>query len=104
MKHESMLPLTESTYLIMLSLLEKRHGYGIILRVQELSGNKIGSGTLYGVIRNLDSKKLIRTENGDNNQKLYCLNNDGIKVLQLEISRLKKMVALGEKEVTNERT
>lgn len=49
MRHAALL-LTETTDLILLGLIEPRHGYGIIKNVEELSDNniKIAAGTMYG--------------------------------------------------------
>jgi DNA-binding PadR family transcriptional regulator len=48
------LPLTESTFLIMLSISsDPRHGYAIIKEVESMSDGrvKLSTGTLYGAIK-----------------------------------------------------
>ena len=47
---ENYLPLSESTYYIMLMLTEPLHGYGVMQKVETMTGGKvvIGPGTLYG--------------------------------------------------------
>ena len=54
-------PLTETTFYILISLLEPLHGYGIMQKVEDLSGGriKLGPGTLYGALNNLLEAKMI---------------------------------------------
>ena len=46
------LPLTETTFYILLSLKEPSHGYAIMQKVEELSNGRvrIAAGTMYGAI------------------------------------------------------
>ncbi|MEZ4837046.1 MAG: PadR family transcriptional regulator [Caldilineaceae bacterium] len=56
METSSILPLTESTLYILLSLSsEPRHGYSIIKDVEQLSRNSVSlsTGTLYGALKRL---------------------------------------------------
>lgn len=88
------LPLSEATYLILASLTEPRHGYGIMQDVEVVSEGrvKLGPGTLYGALTNLLSQKLIRrhdeTGMGSDRRKIYALTALGEKVLVLEGERL----------------
>jgi len=95
---DSELPLTESSYLILLSLLNPRHGYGIMQRIEEISGGRIsmGPGTLYGALKGMVKKKWIRELPGDDSRrKNYALTDRGRKVLEGEIGRLNCLAALG---------
>ena len=59
---ESNLPLSESTFLILLSLAPgPKHGYAIMKEVAALSGNRVqlSTGTLYGALGRLLSQGLI---------------------------------------------
>ena len=51
MKRNKHLPLTETTYYILLALLEPGHGYVIMQRVEDLSDGdvRIAAGTMYGL-------------------------------------------------------
>ncbi len=55
-------PLTEATYLILLSLVKPLHGYGIMQKVEIMSDRrvKMGPGTLYGGLSGLVEKKMIK--------------------------------------------
>ena len=63
MNRDKSLPLTETTYYILLALLKPAHGYLIMQKVEVLSNQQvqIAAGTLYGAIENLLNKstKLI---------------------------------------------
>lgn len=96
------LPLTESTYLILASLAEPRHGYAIMQDVEAVSGGrvKLGPGTLYGALTNLMKQKLIRrsgeTGAGSDRRKIYALTPLGEKVLVLEGERLASLSRLAQ--------
>ena len=47
--------LTEGVYYILLSLTQPLHGYGIMQRVEEMSGGRLrmAAGTLYGALSSL---------------------------------------------------
>lgn len=88
------LPLSEATFLILASLTEPRHGYGIMQNVEAVSGGRVrlGPGTLYGALTNLQKQKLIarsgETGVGNERRKVYALTPLGEKVLALEGERL----------------
>lgn len=94
------LPLSEATYLILASLTEPRHGYGIMQDVDAVSGGRVrlGPGTLYGALTNLLRQKLIRrsgeTGAGGERRKVYALTPLGEKVLVLEGERLASLCRL----------
>ena len=94
------LPLSEPTYLILASLTEPRHGYGVMQDVESVSGGRVrlGPGTLYGALTNLLSQKLIRRagetgSNGDR-RKVYALTPLGERVLLLEGERIASLSQL----------
>ena len=95
----SYLPLTESTYYILLALTEPLHGYGVMQKVKELSGGEveIGPGTLYGAFSTLRKQGLIRKVHERARRKIYALTPRGKQVLQAQILRLKVMAEAGSK-------
>jgi len=54
MRRDKNLPLTETVYYILLSLLEPSHGYMIMQKIEEISEGQVrmAAGTLYGAIEN----------------------------------------------------
>lgn len=91
------LPMTETGYCILLSLVEKRHGYGIMQYVEGLTKGriKLGAGTLYGSISRMEKDKLIKSAGEEERRKLYQLTEQGRILLGLEIQRLKELYEIG---------
>jgi DNA-binding PadR family transcriptional regulator len=100
MNLNKLLPLTETTYYILLALIEPLHGYGIILRVKALSADSvdIAPGTLYGALENLSKQKLIvlTAEDAEKRRKIYALTDLGRQVVGMEYSRLKRLVEISQ--------
>jgi len=91
------LPLTESTYYIMLTLGEPLHGYAVMKKVEELSKGtvKVGPGTLYGALTLLEKEELIIKVKEEDRRKSYVLTPKGKKVLMNQIKRLEIMTQNG---------
>ena len=99
MKRNKHLPLTETTYYILLALLEPGHGYVIMQRVEDLSDGdvRIAAGTMYGAIENLLKLKWIKSiPSNDKRWKVYALTDKGQEILQLETGRLRKLEHLAQ--------
>ena len=91
------LPLTESTYYIMLSLIDPLHGYGVMQKVEEISRGtvRLGPGTLYGVFTALEKEGLIVKVKEEERRKSYTLTQKGKDVLYGQIERLEIMTENG---------
>jgi DNA-binding PadR family transcriptional regulator len=99
MNRNKNLPLSETTFYILLALCEPAHGYLIMQRVEELSDGQvhIAAGTLYGAIENLLKQRLIQPlKSEDSRRKVYGLTKLGTEVLKMDIERMKHMVAEAE--------
>ena len=98
--------LTEAVYYILLSLLEARHGYGIIQNVQLLSGGRVrlAAGTLYGALNTLLEKRWIAAlpEEEESRKKEYIITPEGRQALQREHSRLQELVNNGNRFLQEE--
>ena len=74
MKRNKNLPLTETTFYILLALLEPAHGYLIMQKVEDLSNGEVrlAAGTLYGAIENLIKLSFIKpVPSDDKRRKVY---------------------------------
>lgn len=91
--------LTEAVYYILLTLMEPMHGYGIMQRVEQLSGGRLrlAAGTLYGAISNMQEKGWIIALNGgsDSRKKEYVITDTGRRILRAEYARLMELVENG---------
>jgi DNA-binding PadR family transcriptional regulator len=95
------LPLTESTYYIMLALAEPLHGYGVMQKVEQISQGavRLGPGTLYGAFQTLEKEELIRMVREEERRKSYLLTSKGRAVLGEQVRRLQVMARNGERVV-----
>ena len=93
--------LTEAVYYILLSLLEPRHGYGIMQFTEQLSGGRVclAAGTLYGAINTMLEKGWIEACGIESNsrKKEYVITQTGTAVLLGEIARLEELAANGHR-------
>lgn len=99
MNRDKNLPLTETTYYILLSLLEPAHGYIIMQKVEELSNHqvKIAAGTLYGAIENLLKQQLIQSvKSEDKRRKVYVITDKGKEILRLDVQRMQHMISVSQ--------
>jgi DNA-binding PadR family transcriptional regulator len=103
MTDEYQIPLTEATLLILMSLSTgPRHGYAIMKAAEALSDGRVrlSTGTLYGALKRLlDDGWIRRVEDPlpietERQRKAYELTGLGHSVLQAEIGRMGKLVAL----------
>lgn len=100
MAHEP--PLNHADFHIMLALGdEERHGYAIMLHVEELTegGVRLGPGTLYTSIKRLLASGLIEESDerpdpaiDDQRRRYYRLTRSGRKVLVGEVQRMERML------------
>lgn len=103
----AILPLTETTFFILLSLSgETRHGYAIMQDVESLSDGRVqfSTGTLYGALRRLLRDGWIERVDEqeqpglseERNRKYYLLTRRGEQVLGQELRRLRSLVDVAE--------
>lgn len=87
-----------------------KHGYAILKEVESLSEGrlKLSTGTLYGAIKRLLELGWIRRvadpiPNGtDRERKSYDLTELGRRVLNAEIARLQKLVAVAQMQAVGQ--
>lgn len=102
---ESQLPLTEATFLILLSLLPgPNHGYAIMNIVETLSEGRVllSTGTLYGALKRLleagwiDRTDDVESAGAGRQRKVYTLTRLGRRLLDAEVERLQALVAVAQ--------
>lgn len=94
-KRNKLLPLTETTFYILVALRSPGHGYEIMQTVEQLSGGdvRIAAGTMYGALENLLRQKLIQAvPSSDARRKVYQITAYGNEILKLEHERLRQMI------------
>lgn len=95
--------LTEAVFYILLSLYSKRHGYGIMQNIKDLSNGRVslGAGTLYGAINTLVEKGWIKSAGEDVNsrKKEYIITELGKERVDQELIRLEELLLNGKNTI-----
>jgi DNA-binding PadR family transcriptional regulator len=108
---EHHLPLTETTFFILLCLTSgPRHGYVIQKEIQMLSSGRVvlSTGTLYGAIKRLVEQGWIeRFEGADQDEsgrprKEYRLTERGRRIFDAEYSRMQNLVLITQRRTSGE--
>lgn len=88
------LPLTHTTYYILLALVSPLHGYGIMQKVEKMSQGEVilGPGTLYGALSKLEKQQLIEKMVEEDRRKNYMLTNLGRDVMIAEYDRIQRLL------------
>jgi DNA-binding PadR family transcriptional regulator len=99
-------PLTPAVFHILFALSGgERHGYGIMKQVETDTQGKVnmGNGTLYGSLKRMldaglveESNKQVDPEMDDQRRIYYRLTGIGVKVLEAELERYKRIVTLAQ--------
>lgn len=102
MAPESLLPLPQATFHILLAVAdEDRHGYGIIGDIEQRTGGslRLSAGTLYRSIQRMVEQDLIvetderpAPEFDDERRRYYRITGLGRRVAQAEARRLESLV------------
>lgn len=104
---QELLPLSPVVLHIMLSLADERqgkHGYAVAREVEDLTDGHIrmGPGTLYGSIQRMLDAGLIEERRAraddDERRRFYRLAPLGRRVLELELGRLRDVVAIARRK------
>jgi transcriptional regulator len=97
-EHAELLPGTLDLLILKAVSLGSHHGYGILLRIEQITGNAltIEQGALYPALYRLENQGLLDTEWGtsDNNRKAkyYSLTTKGRRRLREETDRWNRSV------------
>lgn len=86
-------PMTETGFYILLCLRKEAHGYSIVQQVEKLTDGeiRISPGTMYGSLSKMEKDGLISFVREEDKRKIYIITDLGRQVLDLEISRIKRL-------------
>ena len=93
-------PMTESAFYILLCLQIPNHGYGIVQKVEQLTGGEIrlAPGTMYGSLSKMEKDGVISFVREEEKRKLYEITELGREVLQLELRRIRRLYQNAQEE------
>jgi DNA-binding PadR family transcriptional regulator len=86
----------EPSVLILASLCGgPKHGYALIQDVEELSGTRLGPGTLYGAIARLEKEGLVVALPSEDRRRPYEITSAGMKALRTYLENARRVVHAG---------
>ena len=92
---------TDPGLLVLSSLAEgPKHGYAITRDVEQLSGVKLGPGTLYGALSRLEGKGLIEALPAEDRRRPYRLTSLGAATLRAHLDAQRRVAELGLRRLT----
>ena len=84
------------TLLVLSSLADgEKHGYAIMVDVEQFAGVRLGPGTLYGAITRLEERGFIRPVGADDRRQPYRITPTGKQHLQTHLTGLDRIVRTG---------
>jgi len=85
--------LSDPTLLILASLATgSKHGYAMIVDIEEFSGTRLEPGTLYGAIARLEAMGWIEAISPDDRRRPYRLTQIGERSLRERLAVLERVV------------
>ena len=93
------IPMSETAYYILLSLLEEKHGYAIMQHVEEITAGRIslGAGTLYGTLSKIEKAGIVKITKEEAKRKYYMITDFGRELLEAELARINELSQNGRR-------
>jgi len=87
---DSYLPMSEQSLLLLLGLVEPRHGYGIMQMVHEQTKGRVNlsPSTVYTLLYKMETDGLIQTVSEIDRRKVYSITRLGNTILEQETKRI----------------
>jgi DNA-binding PadR family transcriptional regulator len=87
---------SDPSLLIMASLAGgPKHGYAMMEDIEQMSGVRLGPGTLYGALARLEQRGLIESMPAEERRRPYRLTGLGVTVLSEQLRSLEYFAATG---------
>jgi len=72
-----------------------KHGYALLLDIEDFAGVRLGPGTLYGAISRLEERGLIEAVSSEGRARPYRLTAEGSAALEATLGELRAIVETG---------
>lgn len=94
-------PMTETAFYILLCLRKPNHGYGIVQKVEALTGGaiRLAPGTMYGSLSKMETDGLIQFIREEDKRKIYQITDLGTEVLRIELKRIERLYKIAQEEM-----
>ena len=76
-----------------------KHGYAMMLDIEDMTGARPGPGTLYGVLTRLEARGWIRALAADGRRRPYELPASGLAVLKARLAELQALASHGQQRL-----
>ena len=87
---------TEPALLILVSLAGgDKHGYAMIEDIEQLSGMRLGPGTLYGALARLEKRGWIESLDSEDRRRPYRLTGAGASAMREQLSSMRDFATAG---------
>src|SRR5687768_1610981 len=87
---------SEPALYILISLADgPKHGYAMTQDIHEVTGQKLGPGTLYGAIARLEGRKWIEPLPAEDRRRPYRLTGAGQRILKHRLESLRAVARIG---------
>jgi DNA-binding PadR family transcriptional regulator len=87
---------SEPALYILISLADgPKHGYAMTQDIEQVSGQRLGPGTLYGAIARLEARKWIEALPAEDRRRPYRLTTAGQRVLRHRLESLRSVARVG---------
>ena len=73
----------------------EKHGYALLLDIEDFAGIRLGPGTLYGAISRLEERGLIEAVEASGRRRPYRLSAAGARALEATLADLRALVDEG---------
>lgn len=85
--------MSEQSFLLLLCLIEPRHGYGIMqfISLQTEGRVTLGASTVYTLLYKMEQDGLVEVKSEIDRRKVYSITEDGMTVLRAEANRLRSL-------------
>jgi len=91
---------SDPSLLVLASLADgPKHGHAMIEDIVELSGTRLGPGTLYGAIARLEQQGLIKPLEPEERRQPYKITAAGLRVLRAKLTTLHQFSKAGLKRL-----
>ena len=87
---------SEPALYILISLADgAKHGYAMTQDIEQVSGQRLGPGTLYGAIARLEARRWIEALPAEDRRRPYRLTAAGQRVLRHRLESLRSVARVG---------
>ena len=86
-------PMTETSFYILLCLREEMHGYSVVQKVERMTDGavRLSPGTMYGSLSKMEKDGLIRFIREEEKRKIYQITELGEEILRCEVQRIERL-------------